>query len=102
MHHDASRDVAPTFIIKAHAKDKHGGQPRPCFAGFSWNQVRQGSMETQSKAIKGASSMQARVWMRAFGQCSPMEHAITKAKKEHGVHWRKTEPRGPVKAPGRP
>jgi hypothetical protein len=25
MHHDVSRDSPPTFFIKPHAKDKHGG-----------------------------------------------------------------------------
>jgi single-stranded DNA-specific DHH superfamily exonuclease len=53
MHHDASRDAPPTLIIKPHAKDKNGGQPKLCFAGISWRHVRQGSMEvTQSKTIK--------------------------------------------------
>jgi hypothetical protein len=53
MHHDASWDAPPTSFIKQHAKDKHGGQPRLCFAGISWRHVRQGSMEvTQSENIK--------------------------------------------------
>jgi hypothetical protein len=53
MHHDASRDAPLTSFIKPHAKDKHGGQPRLCFAGISWRYVRQGSMEaTQSEIIK--------------------------------------------------
>jgi hypothetical protein len=53
MHHDASQDAPPTSFIKPHAKDKHGGQPRPCFAGISRRHVKQGSMEvTQSKIIK--------------------------------------------------
>jgi hypothetical protein len=50
--YDASRDAPPTSFIKPHAQDKHGGQPRPCFAGISWKHVRQGSMEVnQSKII---------------------------------------------------
>jgi hypothetical protein len=77
MQHDASREAPPTFIIEAHAKDKHGGQPRPCFVGFSWRHVRQGSMEvTQSKV--GDSIRQAKEWMRAFGRSNPMEHVVTK------------------------
>jgi hypothetical protein len=53
MHHDTSWDAPPTYFIKPHAKDKHGGQSRLCFAGISWRNVKQGSMEvTQSKIIK--------------------------------------------------
>jgi hypothetical protein len=53
MQHDASRDALPTSFIKPHAKDKHGGHPRLCFAGISWRHVRQESMEvSQSKIIK--------------------------------------------------
>jgi hypothetical protein len=53
MHHDASWDAPPTSFIKPHAKDKHGRQPRPCFAGISWRHVRQGSMEViESENIK--------------------------------------------------
>jgi hypothetical protein len=52
MHHDASRDAPPT-TFKPLVKDKHGGEPRLCFAGISWRHVRQGSMEvTPRKIIK--------------------------------------------------
>jgi hypothetical protein len=53
MHHDTSWDAPPTYFIKPHAKDKHGGKTRLYFAGISWRHVRQGSMEvTQSENIK--------------------------------------------------
>jgi hypothetical protein len=40
------------------------------------------------------SIMHVKEWTREFGRCNPVEHADTKQKKEHGVHWRKLEPRG--------
>jgi hypothetical protein len=53
MHCDTSWDAPPTYFIKPHAKDKHGGQPRLCFAGILWMHVRQGSMEvTQRENVK--------------------------------------------------
>jgi hypothetical protein len=53
MHHDKSWDAPPTYFIKPHEKDNHGGQPRLCFSGISWRHMRQGSMElTQSENIK--------------------------------------------------
>jgi hypothetical protein len=53
MHHDASRDAPPTFVIKAHAKDKHGGAATTFLCKNLMEHVKQGSMEvTQSKVIK--------------------------------------------------
>jgi hypothetical protein len=53
MHHDTSWDAPPTYFIKPHVKYKHGGQLRLCFAGISWRNVRQESMEvSQSENIK--------------------------------------------------
>jgi hypothetical protein len=85
MHHDASRDAPPTSFIKPHAKDKHGGQPRLCFAGMSWRHVRQGSMEvTQSKIIKWKGPiMQAKEWTIMFRRCNPVELAVTKQRCKH-------------------
>jgi hypothetical protein len=85
MHHDTSWDAPPISFIKPHAKDKHVGQPRPCFEGISWRRVSQGSMEvTQSKInqVEGT-IMQAKEWTITFGRCNPVEHAVTKQQSKH-------------------
>jgi hypothetical protein len=75
----------PTSFIKPHAKYKHGGQPRLCFAGISWRHVRQrehGSDSKRKHQVEGA-IMQAKEWTRTFGRFNPVEHAVTKQQSKH-------------------
>jgi hypothetical protein len=84
MHHDASRDAPPTSFIKSHAKDKHRGQPRPCFAGISWRHVRQGSMEvTQRKKSSSGRSKNASEEVDENVWCNPVELAVMKQQSKH-------------------
>jgi hypothetical protein len=81
MHHDASREAPPTFNMKAHAKDKHGGgQPRLCFCrvlmGACEAREHGGDLKQSNQVVD--SIMQAKEWTRTFGRCNPVEHAVTK------------------------
>jgi hypothetical protein len=86
MHHDASRDALPTYFIKPHANDKHGGgaaKALSCKNIMEACEAREhGSDSKQNHQVEGV-MMQAKEWTRAFGKCNPMEHAVTKQQSKH-------------------
>jgi hypothetical protein len=85
MHHDASWDAPPTSFIKPHAKDKHAGAAKALFCRNIMEacEVREhGGDSKQNHQVEGA-IMQAKEWMRTFGRCNPVKHAVTKQQSKH-------------------
>jgi hypothetical protein len=85
MHHYASRDAPPTFFIKPHAKDKHGGPSKAllCRNLMEACEAREhGSDSKKNHQVEG-SIMQAKEWTRTFGRCNPKKHAVTEEQSKH-------------------
>jgi hypothetical protein len=73
MHRDTSWDAPPTYFIKPHAKDKHGGGAAKalfCRNIMDACESREyGSDSKQNHQVEGA-IMQAKEWTRTFGRCT--------------------------------
>jgi hypothetical protein len=92
---DGSWDAPPTYFIKPHAKDKHGGGAAKalfCRNIMEACEAREHGFDSkQNHQVEGA-IMQAMEWTRTFGRCNPVEHAVTKQQSKH--ECTKEEPRG--------
>jgi hypothetical protein len=83
MHHDVSRDAPPTFFIKPHAKDKHGGVAKALFCRNLMEacEAREHGSDLKAKQSSGginhaSKGVDENIW--AVQPCGARGHKATK------------------------
>jgi hypothetical protein len=72
VHHDTSWDALPTYFIKPHAKDKHGGAAKVLFFRNIVDacEAREYGGDSKRKHQVEGAIMQTKEWTRTFGRCT--------------------------------
>jgi hypothetical protein len=72
MHRDTSWDAPPTYFIKPHAKDKHGGAAKAWFCRNIMDacEAREHGGDSKRKHQVEGAIMEAKEWTRMFGRCT--------------------------------
>jgi hypothetical protein len=80
MHHDASRDALPTSSIEATCKGQAWGTTKALFCRNIMEvcEAKEYGCDLKKKHQVEGPIMQEKKWMREFGRCNPVEHAVTK------------------------
>jgi hypothetical protein len=84
MHHDASQD-APQHLLSSHMQSTSmwGAKALFCRNIMEACEAKEHGGDSKRKHQVEGAIMQAKEWMRTFGRCNPVEHAVTKQQSKH-------------------
>jgi hypothetical protein len=84
MHHDASQDALPTTFIKATCKGQawEGSKALFCRKIIEACEAKEHGHDSEQKHQVEGPIMQAKEWMREFGQCNPWSTRAQRSQSE--------------------